>query len=140
MNDFAFLEGSWTVANRKRSADGSWHEFTARVRAEPRLDGWVMLEDFEAVFPGGLLVKGLAVIAYDPATDLWHHAWLDSRVSPDFTPVVGRFEGGRGEFHAPGLRFRWELAGPGSVRWEQAVSEDDGLTWETNWIMEYRRP
>ncbi|GAA4042634.1 DUF1579 family protein [Nonomuraea soli] len=139
MNAFDFLLGSWTVVNSKKSRDGQWQEFTAQVTAEPRLDGRVILENFQAVFPDGQRVKGLAIIAYDPATDLWHHAWLDSRVSPDFTPVVGRFDGDHGEFHAPGLRFRWERRADGTVAWEQAVSQDDGVTYETNWLMEYRR-
>ena len=24
-------------------------------------------------------------------------------------------------------------------RWEQAFSDDDGATWETNWVMEFTR-
>lgn len=137
MNDFDFLIGSWVVHNRKLSASGVWEEFMASVKAEPHLDGRVVLEHFAGVFPGGRRVKGLAIIAFDPATGLWHHAWLDTRVSPDFEAVAGRFDGGVGTFHGPGLRFLWEDVKPDSVRWSQAVQRDDG--WQTNWLMEYSR-
>ncbi|MFI6321475.1 DUF1579 family protein [Nonomuraea sp. NPDC050556] len=137
MNDFDFLLGTWTVHNRKRGADGVWQEFTAHVTAEPALDGRVILEHLEGVFPNGRHVKGLAVIAFDPATHLWHHTWLDTQVSPDFTPVVGRFDNGTGTFHGPGLTFLWENIKTDSVRWSQAIPADN--TWHTNWIMDYSR-
>jgi hypothetical protein len=28
---------------------------------------------------------------------------------------------------------------PGACRWEQALSPDDGKTWETNWYMDLSR-
>lgn len=137
MNDFDFLLGSWTVRNSKLGDDGAWHEFTADVTAESKLDGRVVLEHVDAVFPGGQRVKGLAVIAFDPATGLWHHAWLDTRVSPDFAAVVGRFDDGVGTFHGPGLRFLWENVRQDSVRWSQAVEREGA--WQTNWVMDYVR-
>ncbi|WP_327090334.1 DUF1579 domain-containing protein [Nonomuraea sp. NBC_01738] len=139
MDDFDFLIGSWTVRNRKLGADGLWETFTTSVTAETRLDGRVVLEHLEGDFPGGQHVKGLAVIAYDPAADLWHHAWLDTRVSPDFDTVSGRFADGVGTFHGPGLRFLWQDVKHDSVRWSQAVSVSGQDGWRTNWVMDYSR-
>ncbi|MFI6497309.1 DUF1579 family protein [Nonomuraea typhae] len=137
MDDFDFLIGSWSVHNRKLGPEGRWETFTTSVTAEARLDGRVVLEHLEGVFPGGRHVKGLAVIAYDPTTELWHHAWLDTRVPPDFDTVTGRFDDGVGTFHGPGLRFLWEDVTADSVRWSQAVRGGDG--WVTNWVMDYSR-
>jgi hypothetical protein len=37
------------------------------------------------------------------------------------------------------VRYRWSHITPTSARWEQAFSPDAGKTWETNWMMEFRR-
>jgi hypothetical protein len=61
---------------------------------------------------------------------------------------VGRFaDDGRGEFYdreelngRPILvRFVWSEITPTSAHFEQAFSEDDGATWEVNWITDQTR-
>jgi hypothetical protein len=37
------------------------------------------------------------------------------------------------------VRFIWSGVTTTTPRWEQAFSEDDGETWETNWIMDFTR-
>ena len=37
------------------------------------------------------------------------------------------------------LRFVWSHISADSARWEQAISSDDGETWNTNWTMEFER-
>jgi hypothetical protein len=36
-------------------------------------------------------------------------------------------------------RYTWSDITPTSLRWAQALSPDDEVTWETNWIMELTR-
>ena len=59
--------------------------------------------------------------------------------------MVGAFRDGIGVFEGEcdiggrsiRVRFLWSR---GEVpRWEQAFSRDAGITWETNWTMEFRR-
>jgi len=71
----------------------------------------------------------------------WAIWWVDSRDPhlPMDPPVKGHFENGVGTFYSDGTRFIWSQITPTSARWEQAVSKDGGQTWETNWIMEWRR-
>ena len=62
-------------------------------------------------------------------------------------PMVGKFDGGRGEFFSQELfegrhifsRFIWTVNGPDACHWEQAFSADGGKTWEINWTMTFTR-
>jgi hypothetical protein len=61
--------------------------------------------------------------------------------------VVGRFENGVGTFYGNDLhegrpvrtRFIWSEITATSALWQQALSVDDGKTWETNWYMRMTR-
>jgi hypothetical protein len=61
--------------------------------------------------------------------------------------VVGSFSGDTGVFEGPDtlegrpirVRYTWSRVSTGSPRWEQAFSEDDGETWETNFVSEFTR-
>lgn len=37
------------------------------------------------------------------------------------------------------VRYVWSQITANSAHWEQALSADGGATWQTNWIMEFRR-
>jgi hypothetical protein len=93
--------------------------------------------------------RGVALRAYDPATASWAIWWVDSR-SPHGVldpPVKGRFEKNVGTFYSDGVingkavrtRFTWSQIKSDSARWEQVFSYDAGKTWDTNWMMEFRR-
>ena len=72
---------------------------------------------------------------------------MDSRNPVLDAPMRGRFSDGRGRFYGEEtfqgrpirVRFIWTPMTPTTCRWEQAFSEDDGKTWETNWIMSFTR-
>ncbi len=95
------------------------------------------------------VTHGVALRAYDPKTGQWAIWWVDGR-DPFGTldpPVKGRFDKAVGTFYSDGTlngkpirtRFIWSQITPTSARWEQAYSPDAGKTWETNWVMEFRR-
>jgi hypothetical protein len=62
--------------------------------------------------------------------------------------VTGSFSGDTGIFEGEDtfenrpirVRFTWSRVTSPRPRWEQAFSDDDGTTWETNWIMDFTRP
>ena len=62
-------------------------------------------------------------------------------------PVSGRFTGAAGDFLGPDehsgipvvVRYRWTVLGRDACQWEQALSPDDGKSWETNWYMDLSR-
>jgi hypothetical protein len=73
---------------------------------------------------------------------------FDSRDPAAVEPsMLGRFENGLGVFHTDHVhegrpirvRFLWSRPTADTCRWEQAFSADAGLTWETNWTMDFSR-
>ena len=150
LRDFDFLAGEWHVRHRVRRAAGrdSWLEFDGTCSNRGLMDGWSNVEEHTFTQPAGVS-RGVSLRAYDPKTGQWAIWWIDGRAPHNALdpPVKGRFEDGVGTFHSDGtldgkpigMRFIWSRITPTSARWEQAYSADAGKTWETNWIMEFRR-
>lgn len=111
------------------------------------LGGTANVDDNVLDVPGATY-RAASLRAYDAATGNWSIWWLDSR-NPDHldAPVIGRFHEGAGTFYAEDtlegrpilVRFIWSDITSNSAKWQQAFSPDHGKTWETNWIMEFRR-
>jgi hypothetical protein len=148
-NDFAFFAGEWDVANHRRNADGIWERFAATCSVAMAVDDLVQLDRYDAPeFPGRGHVKAVTVRAYDADADTWSIIWLCNYAAPDFDPLVGRWDGDRGLFFQDftdddgrpvRCRFVWSRDGRDRARWEQALSYDDGATWDTNWTMDMTR-
>ena len=147
-HDFDFEFGEWTVHHRVRRANGEWYEMDGLSNTRPVLGGTGNVEDNVFHRPEGDS-RGLALRAYDPATASWAIWWVDSRAPHGALdpPVKGRFEKGIGRFYSDGevngkpmrTRYLWSNITKSSARWEQAFSFDAGKTWDTNWVMEFRR-
>jgi len=150
VHDFDFEIGEWRVHHRvKRPAEPStWLEFEGTCSARRLMDGWANVEDHVFDKPSGVS-RGVGLRAYDTQTGEWAIWWIDGRAPHAALdpPVKGRFEKGVGTFYSESLvdgrpmrtRFVWSHITPVSARWEQAYSTDVGQTWETNWVMEFRR-
>jgi hypothetical protein len=149
--DFDFLIGNWTVHNRRLrerlKACADWEEFEGTCQARVILGGLGNIDEFTMERASGR-VEAITVRLYNPATGEWSIYWASSTGSGRLdVPMVGRFEGSRGEFFSQEVfegrhifnRFIWTVSGPDTCRWEQAYSGDGGKTWETNWIMEFVR-
>jgi hypothetical protein len=146
---FDFNTGDWIVTNRRLRQRGGgsadWDVFTSTERAALYLDGMCSVDESDFPTKG---FKGMTFRLYSPEKDEWSIWWItnkDGRLQP---PVFGRFEGARGTFHGDDeddgrpvkVVFDWRTEDPNNPRWSQAFSYDGGETWETNWIMEFRRP
>lgn len=147
--DFDFWAGEWTVQNRHLSATGIWSDGTqTRARITPVIDGHAMLEEWAGPFGNGFM-NGFSLRSYDPTEKLWTILlfWtMDG--NGGFGTMQGTFRHGRGEFLAPlhptpgrgkVTRFTFSDGLAQSVRWDQANSVDGGITWKTDWIMEFSR-
>jgi hypothetical protein len=146
--DFDFLHGSWRISHRilKERLTGcqEWEEFESTMRCWPILGGAANMD--EGCFPSRGFC-GMTIRLYDKDADTWSLFWIDSRFARIEPPVTGRFANGRGTFLGPDAhngipvvcRFLWSDITADSVRWAQALSTDNGATWETNWVMELTR-
>ncbi|MEZ5218486.1 MAG: hypothetical protein R2715_18325 [Ilumatobacteraceae bacterium] len=150
-HDFDFFHGSWHVEHRKLRRRlvrcDEWDEFSGTVTCWPATAGFGNVDDNWLDDPSGAY-GALAMRAFDPADGVWSIWWLDQRSPQDLDPpVVGRFADGVGTFETPDtfegrpilVRFRWLDTATAHPRWEQAFSPDDGITWEANWHMRFRR-
>lgn len=149
-HDFDFLLGRWVVHNRRLverlAGSDEWDEFASRAAARTLPAGLGNEDLFCTDYGGGFV--GMSFRFFDPETGLWSIYWADTRrrglLNP---PVVGSFDGDTGVFEGDGrhdgrpirVRFIWSGITTEAPRWEQAFSDDDGETWETNWIMDFRR-
>jgi hypothetical protein len=150
-HDFDFLFGSWQVHNRylkgrfKQSTE--WVEFDASAVVAPVLHGFGNVDRLSTVRDGEPF-EGVTLRLFDPATAEWSIHWADTKYARTLLPpMVGRFTGGVGEFYGDEVvegktvkcRFLWTRPTPDTARWEQAYSNDEGRSWETNWIMQFTR-
>jgi len=147
-HDFDFEFGDWKVHHKVKRATGEWVEFEGTASARPILGGLGNVEDCLFHRPAGDS-RGSALRTYDPATATWAIWWVDGR-APHGTldpPVKGRFQKGVGTFYSDSemngkmvrTRYTWSQITDKSARWDQALSYDAGKTWDTNWVMEFKR-
>lgn len=148
LHDFDFLDGDWVVQNRylrsRLNSDHVWEEFPGRSRLDRRLGGLVNVEEIDFPTRG---FSGMTVRLFDVQERRWSIYWTDTRRTVLGPPVCGGFDGDRGLFfgddveggRAVQVRFIWERRPGGRAHWEQAFSLD-GVSWETNWVMDFSRP
>ena len=151
-HDFNFAVGDWRVRHRRLKERlvgcADWEDFGGTSGTRLVLGGNGNVEDNLIDFPEGSY-RAIAVRSFDVVQQTWAIWWL-SGADPHRldVPVIGRFEGGTGRFFAQDLlrgraikvRFLWTNTKGPAPRWEQAMSEDDGVSWETNWTMDFVRP
>jgi hypothetical protein len=147
IHDFDFLAGSWRVTNRwlKTSIHGTRgdEEFPGASRCEVRMGGVVNVDEITFPTKG---FSGLTVRLFDLVKHRWSIYWINSKTGVLDPPVLGGFDGDRGEFYGEddvdgrsiAVRFLWLKLGADAARWEQAFSSD-GQSWETNWVMDFER-
>ena len=148
--DFDFLNGRWSVHNRRLrerlTGLDEWDEFPATSVARHVLGGLGNID--RIVFDGQFAShEGVTLRLFDPQSREWSLHWADNTSGRLFTRLVGGFQNGIGAFYAQEAfndrqifsRFIWSGVSATTCRWEQAFSEDGGTSWETNWIMQFTR-
>ena len=149
-NDFDFLIGTWKVYHRmltqrlKGSTD--WVEFEGDTVDRKILNGLGNMDENIIHMKNGS-VHAISLRLFNPTSKEWSIHWSTDRMGVLDVPMIGGFKDGRGEFYSQethdGMhvysRFIWSKVTADSCQWEQALSDDGGKTWETNWIMEFKR-
>lgn len=148
IHDFDYFVGGWTTRQRRLKArnvgSNDWEEFPGNLCMSLYLDGMATVD--ELYFPTKR-TAGLTLRTFDPRRRQWSIYWVSGITGKlDPVPVVGGFEGDRGEFysedrdngHPIKVRYSWKKVDPDHARWEQAFSYDD-RKWETNWTADFTR-
>jgi len=152
-HDFDFLIGNWKAHVRRlpERLKGSnvWVEYNGISNHKKLLDSNANFEEFDVSTPDKKLrIKAQTLRLYNPESHQWSIYLLDlDKGTLDLPPVVGQFNGKRGEFYnqqtwegrAVLVRYVWLDISPQSSRMEQSFSGDGGKTWEVNWICELSR-
>jgi hypothetical protein len=152
LHDFDFLFGEWKVHHRRLKArlanDHEWIEFEGSSVVQKILGGYGTVDDNVLELPTGTY-HGASLRSFEPKSGTWSIWWLDSRtpLGPLDPPVRGSFRSGVGTFLGDDtfngipirVRYEWSKINPASCHWEQAFSADGGATWETNWVMDFKR-
>lgn len=149
-NDFDFLIGTWKTHNRRLKArlkgSDDWEEFEGKFIVRKLLGGLGNLDEVVLNRAAGR-TEAVTLRLFNPQSRQWSIYWADSVTALLQPPLIGAFKNGRGEFYDQEMfegraifcRFIWSAITPTSCRWEQAYSADGGVTWETNWVMEFTR-
>ncbi|MBK7374808.1 MAG: hypothetical protein KTQ13_05495 [Ferruginibacter sp.] len=145
-HDFDFFEGKWKLQNKKLKSRltncNEWIEFESTQEMYRVLNGIGNIDNFLATFDGQPF-EGMTVRLFNPKTKLWSIYWADSSQGKLDPPVVGSFENNVGYFFTKDilngknvlLVFRWDARDKENPVWSQALSDDDGISWEWNWYM-----
>jgi hypothetical protein len=147
--DFDFLVGHWLVHNRRlrerlaAPACTEWDSFPALLTLHKTLLGMANIERYQAELNGEPF-EGMALRLFDPAQKLWTIYWISANAPRmDQHPVVGSFDGNLGRFYARHCHpdadrivlYQWDKTDPAQPIWSQAISIDEGQSWEWNWTM-----
>jgi hypothetical protein len=152
VHDFDFFVGHWRVHHHRLKQwlanSHEWLEFEGSTETQLLMGGLGNLDDNVLEAPSGTY-RAVTLRSFDPISRQWSIWWLDSRSpeGPLDPPVRGSFHDGVGIFYAEDslngkpirVRFTWSHITPTSCQWEQAYSPDAGVTWETNWVMKFKR-
>lgn len=146
---FGFQAGTWNVRHRqvrrRLAGNQEWLEFNGTCWARDLLCGAGNVDDHWIDSPlGAYAAATLRRLEPDGIWSIW---WIDSRRDGLDPPMRGWFENDIGTFFGRDqylgkpidVRFIWSRLTEASPRWEQAFSPDGGMTWETNWVMDFDR-
>lgn len=144
--DFDFLIGKWVMKNKHLNARlANCKEYTAfesSVENQAGLEGMGNFDIVRRQLPDGTVYEGRTIRTFDPKTRLWRLYWMDSNGGPIDPPQIGSFENGVGLFFTKDYQvgrpviivFRWDKTNPDKPVWGQAFSDDNGKTWEWNYL------
>lgn len=141
--DFEFLSGEWKIKHR-RLIDKKWDLFEGEATVVGILGGIASVEELRIPSRN---FSGMGLRLLDVERKLWADYWCNSQSGVLNPPSWGSFTNGVGTWDADDVdgaqpivvRGVWDQITPGSCRWVQAHSRDDGKTWEENWVMHWLR-
>ena len=150
--DFDWELGAWrtdvrVLAEPLSDTADEWLSFAGTSVVRPLMDRRANVVELKVAGPTGR-IEGLNMRLYEPQASRWSLTFVNMRNGLLTPSVYGGFRAdGVGEFVGDDqldgrpikVRFLIYRQGPDRARFEQAFSDDGGLTWETNWVAIDRR-
>jgi hypothetical protein len=145
--DFDFLAGNWKITHRRLKAPhgSEWDHFEGEATCWTILGGVGSVEELRIPSRN---FAGMGLRLLDVQKGVWNDHWVNGKHAVLTLPgQSGVFHNGVGIFTADDkdgetpikVKGVWDRITPTSCRWWQAVSWDDGKTWEENWFMDWVR-
>ncbi len=149
-SDFDFLLGTWRVMNTRLSrwlcGSREWMEFES-LHEERKLSSGQGTVAYHQYVMDRVPYERNILRSYNERFDYWKIDRLDGRTNLVMTPLEGTFWENKGSFISRGnldtrdvlIHVEWTRICETYASWEQALSKDNGRTWETSWVMEFLR-
>lgn len=144
-HDFDFEIGTWKThlkrLQRPLTGSTTWVEYDGTTIVRSVWNGRANLVELAVDGPAGH-IEALSLRLYNAQSGQWSLNFSSIGSGSLSQPAIGGFKNGRGEFFnketlngkAITVRFVISDITPTSCRFEQSFSDDDGKTWEVNWI------
>jgi hypothetical protein len=144
-HDFDFEIGAWKThlkrLQRPLTGSTTWVEYDGTTIVRSVWNGRANLVELAVDGPAGH-IEALSLRLYNAQSGQWSLNFSSIGSGSLSQPAIGGFKNGRGEFFnketlngkAITVRFVISDITPTSCRFEQSFSDDDGKTWEVNWI------
>ena len=142
--DFDFLSGQWKIKNRQLKKR-VWDQFDGEATVHGILGGIASVEELRIPARN---FSGMGLRLLDVERKLWADFWVNSKSGVlEPPPSWGSFVKGVGLWDVDDkageqaiiVRGAWDQITPTSCRWYQAVSRDNGKSWQESWVMQWTR-
>jgi hypothetical protein len=148
-HDFDFNIGTWRThikALQDPLGSTAWGEMTGTVTVRKIWGGKASMEEIEADGKDSHF-EGLTLFLYNPQSHQWSQTWVDSSNGTLNKSAIGAFKDGRGELisqdtlHGRTVLIRdvWSDIQPNSHHFEESFSDDNGKTWQPDFIASLTR-
>jgi len=149
-HEFDFELGKWKVETRRLvhplAHSSEWTTRSGHMEVAPLWGGRANLVHLQTE-AASERVEMAALRLYNPKARQWNIYFATPKAGMLGPPLVGEFKAGRGEFYDQEdfngrtiwVRFTVASTSPTTAQSEQAFSDDQGKTWETNQITRYTR-
>jgi hypothetical protein len=149
-HDFDFNFGTWRTHIKRIldpfAASSKSLELNGIVTVRKVWNGCAQLEEIETDGPNGHW-EGLTLFLYNPTAHQWSQSFVNSQRGVLAPPLIGSFNGGRGELFASDtfndrsilVRGVWSDIKPDSHHYQESYSSDGGKTWVPAFIADLSR-
>jgi hypothetical protein len=144
-HDFDFEIGNWKTSLKRLqhplTGSATWVEYTGTSNVTKVWGGRANLVELDVTGPAGH-IEALSLRIYNPDARQWSLNFSSVRSGTMAQPTIGEFKNGCGEFidqetynnRAILVKFIITQVSPDECHFEQSFSDDNGKTWEMNWV------